>query len=482
MKKDLSVKENEGKIVSIIGQVVEVEFKKEKPQVHDILVLKSDPKIKLEVYASSGKDTFYTLSLSSEDMLSRHAIVINTNEQISFPVGFEILGRAMDIFGQPIDNGEEITTLDKRNIHESKSPSDIVTPHEILETGIKVIDVFCPILKGGKVGLFGGAGVGKTILLTEILHNVLQLVAEPEYTVTKKKTIDPSQVQQNKSVSIFSGIGERSREGLELYQSLVKSNVMQNSALIYGAMGENPAIRFLAAYSAATLAEYFRDEKNSNVLFFIDNTYRFAQAGNELSTLTKNFPSEDGYQATLESEMAEFHERLISTKSGSITAIEAIYVPADDILDQGVQVVFPYLETIVVLSRQLYQAGILPAVDILASSATTLNPKTVGDSHFDTAIRAKAILKKAESLERIVSLVGEAELSGEDQLIYRRAQKVKNFMTQHFFVTESQSAQKGVSLTKKEVIADLSGIIEGKYDHIPIEKFLYIGKVADIVI
>jgi F-type H+-transporting ATPase subunit beta len=245
-------------------------------------------------------------------------------------------------------------------------------------------------------------------------------------------------------------------------------------------MGENPAIRFLAAYSAATLAEYFRDVLGYDVLFFIDNVYRFAQAGNELSILTSSIPSEDGYQATLESEMAKFHERLIPTEKGIISTIEAIYVPADDLLDHGVQAIFPYLESIVVLSRNKYQKGLLPAVDILSTTSTSLNPNIVGDAHYETAIKAKSILKQAESLERIVSLVGETELSGEDQLVYRRARKIRNYMTQNFFVTEGQRGSEGVYVPTQIAVSDLSGIISGKYDHIPEEKLLFIGQIANL--
>jgi len=452
----------EGKVLSVRGQVVEVEFLQAKPDIHELLVLKEQPEVKLEVYSSSRANVFYCLCLSFEEYLYRGALVVNTGQQILFPSGPEVLGRVMDIFGTPIDGKEELKVKTYRNIHQKyKHIYDIATNNQILETGIKVIDLFAPLLKGGKMGLFGGAGVGKTILLTEILHNIV------------------GNKDQN-SVSVFAGIGERTREGLELYQALIKSSVMDKSSLIYGSMGENPAIRFLAAHSAVTLAEYFRDEEKKNVLFFIDNAYRYAQAGNELSTLTSSLPSEDGYQATLESEMAEFHERLLSTKDAKITTIEAIYVPADDILDHGVQVIFPYLDATITLSRQLYQKGILPAVDILTSSSTTLTPRIVGEEHFNCVLRAKAILKQEENLERIVSLVGESELSNEDQLIYRRARKIRNYMTQRFFVTETQTSHKGVFIPISTVIADVIGIIDGRYDHIPEERLLYIGSINEI--
>ncbi len=459
---DAQPTKSDGHVLSIIGQVIDVEFTHEKPQIHDLLVLKDQPEVKLEVYSSSGPNTFYCLSLGKEELLYRGAALTNTKEQILFPTGKELLGRVVDIFGNAIDGKAAIVTHEKTNIHNRNlQKNSIETKEEILETGIKVIDLFSPLQQGGKMGLFGGAGVGKTILLTEVLHNIVGRFVD-------------------KTVSVFAGIGERSREGLELYQSLVNSGVMQNSTLIYGPMGENPATRFLAAYSAATLAQYFRDQVKSNVLFFIDNAYRFAQAGNELSMLTSNLPSEDGYQSTLESEMAEFHERLVSTKEAGITTIEAVYIPADDILDHGVQVIFPYLDAIVVLSRELYQRGILPAVDILSSSSTTLHPKVVGEKHYDVAIRAKSMLKQAESLERIVALVGESELSADDQLIYKRARKIRNFMTQRFFVAQNQNAQKGVYIPLKQVVDDLNGIIDGKYDHIPEEKFLFICSVTEI--
>jgi F-type H+-transporting ATPase subunit beta len=338
---------------------------------------------------------------------------------------------------------------------------DIVVHQELLETGIKAIDLFSPLLKGGKMGLFGGAGVGKTMLLTEILHNIVGK-------------------SQGKTVSVFAGVGERSREGLELYQSLVDSKTLSSSSLVFGTMGENPALRFLAAFSAVTLAEYYRDILKNDVLFFIDNVFRFAQAGNELSTLMNIIPSEDGYQATMESEMASFHERLSSTKEGIISAIEAIYVPADDLLDHAVQAIFPYLESVVVLSRDIYQEGIMPAIDILESASTALDPIVVGDFHYDVALNAKTMLKEAQSLERIVSLVGEAELSKEDQIKYRRAKRLKNFMSQKFFVAEMQRGEKGAYVPIETTVKDVNGIIVGKYDKIPEEKFLYIGSVNEI--
>lgn len=450
-----------GKIISISGQVVEVEFAANKPAINDLLVMEGKENVKLEVYSSSGPNTFYCLALSEISDLFRGANLVSTNTQVLFPVGKSILGRVVDIFGDQIDGKGKITGEDYFPIHKTtKRYQEIAGRNELLETGIKVVDIFAPMARGGKMGLFGGAGVGKTILLTEVLHNIVG--------------------HSRNTISVFAGIGERSREGLELYDSLVESKVMESSTLIFGPMGENPTVRFLSAFSAATLAEYFRDTQKNDVLFFIDNAYRFAQAGNELSILTSNFPSEDGYQATLGSEMAAFQERLVSTKDASISTIEAIYVPADDLLDQGVQSIFPYLDSIVVLSRSLYQEGILPAVDILSTTSTTLDPDLVGDLHYQTAVSAKAVLKQAQGLERIVSLVGESELSGEDQLIYRRARKVKNFMTQSFFTAEKQRGIKGYYIPLKQAVEDLMGIIDGKFDHIPEESFRFIGNVSEI--
>ncbi|MHA2426601.1 MAG: F0F1 ATP synthase subunit beta [Candidatus Hermodarchaeia archaeon] len=452
---------NIGKIVSIRGQVVEVEFLEKKPVINDLLVLEGDPSVRFEVYASSGTNTFYCLALARTDALFRGAKIENTGNPIMFPAGEGLLGRVVDVFGRPIDSGGDIVFQDTVPIHRSAGKRiKVITKQQFLETGIKVLDIFAPLVKGGKMGLFGGAGVGKTILLTEILHNV---VGKAENTI-----------------SVFAGVGERAREGLELYESLKSSGVDSHASLVFGPMGENPAVRYLTALSSASLAEYFRDRQKRNVLFFIDNVYRLAQAGNELSTLTSTIPSEDGYQATLESEMAEFHERLVSTKNGAVSTIEAVYVPADDLLDHAVQSIFPYLESVVVLSRDQYQQNLLPAIDILLTGSTYLNPATVGDLHYETAIEAKSIFKRAQSLERIVSLVGEEELTGEDRLIFRRARKIRSYVTQSFFVAETQKGKKGKYVPIKTAINDLKGIIEGKYDHIPEEKFLYIGSVSEI--
>lgn len=456
------MQENMGKIVSAKGQIIEVEFLKEQPSIYDLVILSEDESVKMEVFSSSGKKSFYCLLLSDTEKIKRGAEVINTKKKISFPVGEEMIGRVTNVFGKPIDSVGDLRPTSSNPIHAQKlNVSDVVIHDNILETGIKAVDLFSPLIKGGKAGLFGGAGVGKTILLTEVLHNI----AGEE----KKETL-----------SIFAGIGERSREGLELIESLKEKNVLAKTSLVFGTMGESPSIRFLSAFSSSTLAEYYRDHLKKDVLFFIDNAYRFAQAGNELSTLTGSLPSEDGYQPTLESEMAHFQERLLPTKDATISTIEAIYVPADDLLDHGVQTIFPYLDSVVVLSRNLYQQGLLPAVDVLSSTSSTLSPDIVGDKHYQVALRAKLILTQAKSLERIVSLVGESELSFDDQVVFQRARKIKNYLTQRFFVTESQSGQKGVYVPVKVSVGDLSQIIDGKWDHVEEDKFLYIGSLEDI--
>ncbi len=457
--------ENTGRIISIKGEVVEVHFEQAQPVLHDILTLLDDDSVKLQIYGSDSAGNYSCLLLTPEKKLSRAMKVINTGQPLTIPVGKELLGRAIDIFGRPRD-GKPINfkQTNKRPIyHNAPLYRDIVPVNQLLPTGIKILDLFSPILKGGKVGLFGGAGVGKTILLTEIIHNVVQMSKE----------------QNTSRVSVFAGIGERTREGQELYTSLAESGVLSSVVLVLGSMGESPAIRFLSSLTAITLAEYFRDEVQNDVLFFIDNVFRFAQAGNELSLLMNVIPSEDSYQATLSSEMASLHERLISNSKKSITSIEAIYIPNDDILDQGVQSILPYIDSNVTLSRSIYQEGLLPAIDILGSTSSALRPDIVGEKHFQTVLDAQSLLKQAAGLEQIVQLIGESELSQEDQAIYKRAKLIKNFMTQSFFVAETQTGRKGVYVPLETTIADVNDILAGKYDNIPEEKMLYVGSAKE---
>lgn len=454
--------DNAGKIIGVQGQIIEVEFKNHEPSVHDILVLDDDSNIKMQVALPSGPSSFFCLSLSSTEKLHRGLKVLNTKKPILIPTGPGVLGRTLNIFGEPIDGLGAIKKEGELPIYaQGLDYSEIVRHQEILETGIKAIDFLSPMIRGGKIGLFGGAGVGKTVLLTEIIHNVVVL-------------------RKGKGVSVFAGVGERIREGHELYETLAEKQVLSSVSLILGTMGENPAVRFLTGFTAVALAEYFRDSLKKDVLFFIDNVFRLAQAGNELSVLMNIIPSEDGYQATLTSEMASFHERLVSNKDNSITSIEAIYIPNDDILDQGVQAIFPYLDSSVVLSRSIYQEGLLPAIDLLSSSSANLNPETVGQLHYDVALKALNLLKQATALDRIVSLVGESELSPSDQLIYERAKKLRNFMTQNFFVTENQTGRKGAYVPRVTTVNDVQDLLSGKYDDITDDKFSFIGSIQEI--
>ncbi len=452
----------QGKIISVRGQIIEVEFLDEKPKIYDLLVLKEDPLMKMEVYTSASPTSFYCLALTTVVKYYHGAVVTDTGQPIRVPVGPEMLGRVVDTLGEPQDGLGPINAKEFRPIiAKDLTFANVSIPRQILETGIKVVDFFSPIIRGGKVGLFGGAGVGKTVLLSEIIHNIV--ILNPE-----------------KNVSVFTGVGERTREGEELFSTLIESKVMQGVSLIYGSMGENAALRFRTAFTGVSLAEYFRDRMGKDVLFFIDNIFRFAQSGYELSTLMNAIPSEGGYQATLTSEMASFHERLVSTKENAITTFEAIYVPADDLTDSGVQAVFPYLDSGIILSRQVYQEGRFPAVDILASTSSALNADVVGDDHYQTAVDAQSMLKKAMSLERIVSLIGISELSTEDQVIYKRSKMLKNYMTQNFTVVEAQTERKGAHIPVKETVADVRAILEGAVDKLQPEDLLFISTLKDI--
>ena len=451
-----------GRVVSVKGQIVEVEFLDDKPRINDVVVYKEDPSVKMEIYTSATPNSFYCLALTEVTKLHHGAIVVHTGEPIKVPVGKELLGRVIDTLGDPQDGLGELNAKEFRPIiAPSVTFANVTIPNEVLETGIKVVDFFTPIVKGGKVGLFGGAGVGKTVIISEIIHNLV--ILNPE-----------------KNVSVFTGVGERTREGEELFQTLIESKVMQGVSLIYGSMGENPAVRFRTAFTGVTLAEYFRDFMGKDVLFFIDNIFRFAQSGYELSTLMNAIPSEGGYQATLASEMASFHERLVPTKKNAITTFEAIYVPADDLTDSGVQAIFPYLDSGLILSRTVYQEGRFPAIDIMASNSSALNPDTVGEEHYLTALDAQTLLKKAMSLERIVALIGESELSTDDQIIYKRAKMLKNYMTQNFTVVETQTEKKGVYVSVKETVADVKALLEGKVDLLAPEDLLFIGTLKDV--
>lgn len=452
---------NYGTIVGVSGHVVEVEFIHEKPSIHELVALADAAAVLLEVLASAGENRLYCIALSDTFRLTRGARVVSLHQALTFPVGEALLGRVVNLFGEPLDGSEPVVVDEAWPIHyRSPLTSVVAESGKLLETGIKVIDLFTPLVFGGKVGLFGGAGVGKTILLTELLHNVIG--------------------RSPKAVSVFSGVGERSREALELIGALEKGNVLPLVALVLGQMGESPAVRFLTAPAAVTLVEYFREHLGRDVLFFIDNVFRYAQAGSELATLTRMLPSEDGYQATLESEIATFHERLVSTKKGFVTSFEAIYVPVDDLLDYAVQAIFGYLDSVVVLSRTVYQQGILPAVDILASSSSWLTPEVVGEKHYRVAVEARQLLEQMRSLERIVSLMGESELSSEDRTIFDRGQKVAAYMTQRFSVTSAQQGHAGAFVPVSQTVADVAAILSGAWDEVSHEKLLFCGTLTEV--
>lgn len=451
----------EGTIVSIRGQVVEVQFHGAQPSIYDLLTLKDDPKTRLEVFSFTLADTTLCIALTKVASLYRGAQVINTGSTITIPATPDVLGRVLDVFGEPQDGGAPLKTQDYWSIYGSPpSYEQLAISRELLETGIRAIDFFTPFIKGGKIGFFGGAGVGKTVLLTELMHNV---------------------TTYHKGISVFAGIGERIREGHELVESLREANVLPSTTLVFGQMNEVAPVRYRVGFTALRLAEYFRDFHKRDVLFFIDNTFRFVQAGNELATLMNTLPSEDGYQPTLTSEMGEFQERIVSSQSGSITAVEAIYVPSDDINDQGVQAIYPYLDSVAVLSRQVADRGFRPALDLLSSTSSVLTENLVGKEHVETVTESIRMLKQYVKLERIVSIVGEAELSVVDRATYQRVEKLLRYMTQYFFVTANQTGKKGTYAKRETTVKDVKAIITGQVDRIPTEQFWYIESLDSLM-
>lgn len=439
-----------GTVISIKGQIVEVDYHENPPNMHDLYVLGNSQDVLLEVFASASDRSVYCIGLTDLTKLHKGALVTNTKKSLEIPVGPQTLGRAMNVFGEPIDGGEPFDRTHQYPLYHGRYTYNVIIPRQILETGIKAVDFFTPLLKGGKVGIFGGAGVGKTVLLTEIIHNI----------ISKEK---------ESHVSLFAGIGERSREGQELYLALKETGVLPSVVLMMGEMSRNPAIRFRTVFGAIALAEYFRDEEHKNVLFFVDNMYRFAQAGYELGTLMSAIPSEGGYQATLSSEVAELHERLASTDNGAITSFETVYVPSDDITDPGVQAILPFLEARVVLSRFIYQEGRFPAIDTLSSYSSAMSPQIVGTNHYQVYLETQRLLKEAIKLERIASLLGESELSKENQILYKRARMIKNYMTQPFATTSGNASTKDTFVPRDVTIADIGQILSGAFDSYPVE-------------
>lgn len=449
-----------GEVVSVNGQVALVDFFGEKPKVHELLYLEDDEHSFMEVVGVSAEGSFVCFVMSDTDNFYRGAKVIRLGREIQVPVGLPVLGRLINVFGQPVDKKGPIKTTELRPIYADSPRLFSGTSKKVIyETGIKAIDFFAPVAHGGKIGFIGGAGVGKSVLLTELIHNI---------------------ATYHKGISVFAGIGERIREGRELYDLLKFNKVLDKVALVFGQMNENASVRFRVGFAAVTIAEYFRDAGN-DVLFFVDNVYRFVQAGNELSTQLNQIPSQDGYQATLDSEIASFEERIASTKSGAITSVEAIYVPSDDITDPAVQTTFQYLDSIIVLSRDVSEEGRYPAIDLLNSSSSLVDPSVVGKKHYETFLAAQKLLKQFGDLDRIVSIVGESELSTQNRVEYHRARKIINYMTQSFFVIQEFTGKHGVYIKLDDTVSDVADIIAGKADDLDDEQLLEIGTLASLM-
>ena len=453
-----------GEIVQIIGPVIDVEFKGgDLPEIYDALeIIKDDgTKVVTEVQQLLGQNTVRSVAMSSTDGLRRNMKVINTKAPIKMPVGDGVLGRILNVLGEPVDNMGEVRADDYVPIHKnSPSLTEQNTEIEILETGIKVIDLLIPYQKGGKIGLFGGAGVGKTVLIMELIHNI---------------------AHQHSGVSVFGGVGERTREGNDLYNEMKQSGVLDKVALVYGQMNEPPGARMRVGLSTLACAEYFRDVKHQDVLLFIDNIFRFVQAGSEVSALLGRMPSAVGYQPTLAQEVGELQERITSTKEGSITSVQAIYVPADDLTDPAPATTFTHLDASTVLSRNIASLGIYPAADPLESSSRALDPNIVGEEHYYVAKKVLEILQKYKDLQDIIAILGMDELSEEDKLTVNRARKIQKFLSQPFFVAEQFSGTKGVYVKLEDSIKGFKGIIEGKYDDVPEQAFYMAGTIENVL-
>ena len=456
--------ENEGLITQIIGPVIDVEFQPgQLPEIFDALdIYKEDgTKVVAEVQQLLGENRVRSVAMSSTDGLQRGMKVVNTKAPISVPVGQATLGRIMNVLGEPVDEMGPVETENRLPIHRpSPKLVDQNTNVEIFETGIKAIDLLQPYQKGGKIGLFGGAGVGKTVLIMELIHNI---------------------AQEHSGVSVFGGVGERTREGNDLWNEMKESNVIDKVALIYGQMNEPPGARMRVGLSALTAAEYFRDFSKQDVLLFIDNIFRFTQAGSEVSALLGRMPSAVGYQPTLATEMGELQERITSTKDGSITSVQAIYVPADDLTDPAPATTFSHLDASTVLSRQIASLGIYPAVDPLESSSRALDPNIIGEEHYTVTRKVLEILQKYKELQDIIAILGMDELSEEDKETVNRARKIQRFLSQPFFVAEQFSGTKGKYVKLEDTIKGFKEIIEGKHDNLPEQAFYMVGTIEEAV-
>ena len=457
---------NTGNVVQIVGAVVDVEFNPAYlPKIHDALHIGARD-LTLEVQQQLGDGVVRTIALGSTDGLKRGVSAAQTGGPVRVPVGFPTLGRIMDVLGRPVDGGGPVVTDHRRPIHRAAPGfAEQADSLELLETGIKVIDLVCPFAKGGKVGLFGGAGVGKTVTLMELIRNV---------------------ATEHSGYSVFTGVGERTREGNDFYHEMKDAGVLDKVALVYGQMNEPPGNRLRVALTGLTMAEYFRDEKQASgkgrdVLLFIDNIYRYTLAGTEVSALLGRMPSAVGYQPTLAEEMGVLQERITSTKTGSITSIQAVYVPADDLTDPSPATTFAHLDATVVLSRQIASLGIYPAVDPLDSTSRQLDPLVIGEDHYNTARGVQAILQRYKELQDIIAILGMDELSAEDKLTVYRARKIQRFLSQPFHVAEVFTGQKGKYVSLKDTIRAFKAIIAGEYDHLPEQAFYMVGTIEEAV-
>lgn len=457
---------SQGKIVQIIGAVVDVEFPRDMiPRVYDALKLDENG-LTLEVQQLLGDGVVRTIAMGSSDGLKRGMTVSNTGAPITVPVGKGTLGRIVDVLGTPVDEAGPIDTDKSRAIHQTAPKFDeLSSTTELLETGIKVIDLLCPFAKGGKVGLFGGAGVGKTVNMMELINNI---------------------AKAHSGLSVFAGVGERTREGNDFYHEMKDSNVLDKVAMVYGQMNEPPGNRLRVALTGLTMAEYFRDEKDENgkgrdVLFFVDNIYRYTLAGTEVSALLGRMPSAVGYQPTLAEEMGRLQERITSTQTGSITSIQAVYVPADDLTDPSPATTFAHLDATVVLSRDIASLGIYPAVDPLDSTSRQLDPMVLGQEHYDVARGVQSTLQKYKELRDIIAILGMDELSDEDKLTVMRARKIQRFLSQPFHVAEVFTGSPGKYVALRDTIAGFKAILNGEYDHLPEQAFYMVGSIEEAV-
>ena len=453
---------NTGIVAQVMGPVVDVRFDKGGlPPIHQALtVMIGDRKLTCEVAQHIGDNTARCIAMASTDGLQRDSVVTDTGASISVPVGRQTLGRIFNVLGDVVDNGQEVSG-ERWDIHRPAPAYDeLATSTEMLETGIKVIDLICPYSKGGKIGLFGGAGVGKTVLIMELINNI---------------------AKQHNGLSVFTGVGERTREGNDLYNEMKESGVINNTALVYGQMNEPPGARMRVGLSGLTMAEYFRDQEGQDVLLFIDNIYRFTQAGSEVSALLGRMPSAVGYQPTLATEMGLLQERITSTRKGSITSVQAVYVPADDLTDPAPATTFSHLDATTVLSRSIASMGIYPAVDPLESTSRILNPDVLGEEHYFVAREVQRILQRYNELMDIIAIMGMDELSDDDKLLVGRARKIQRFLSQPFTVSEKFTGYEGVYVPIAETIRGFREIIEGKHDDLPESAFLFAGTIDDVV-